>query len=447
MRPTRGAGWTNSSPGMASPYAILARKRRGERLEESEIRQVVAGAVSGAWSDAQLAAFLMAAAIRGLDPEETRALTIAMLESGEQWNLGSQFPTLADKHSTGGVGDKVSLVLSPILAACGQPVVMLTGRGLGHTGGTADKLETIPGLDLAFDRARCVGLLESCGMAIGMATGDLAPADRKLYALRDVTATVDSIPLITASILSKKLATGAAAMVLDVKTGSGAFIPDLGEARQLAKNLVDTADSCGMKVSAFLTDMSQPLGEWVGHRSEVLETMNCLDGKGRRDLMEVTYALGVEVARLSGVSVSRSALEDAVGSGRAREQFLRWVEAQGGDPSWLESEIELAPEIVTISAPESGYLAAVDTQRLGLAMAQAGGGRLRDGDRIDDGVSLRYLSGLGHKVEKGEEIARLYLRVPAPEIVTEVAACFVVAESRIEPPQLISDRILPSQVT
>jgi len=324
---------------------------------------------------------------------------------------------------------------------------MLTGRGLGHTGGTADKLETIPGLDLAFDRARCAALLESCGMAIGMATGDVAPADRKLYALRDVTATVDSIPLITASILSKKLATGAAAMVLDVKTGSGAFIPDLGKARQLAQNLVDTAHSCGMKVSALLTDMSQPLGEWVGHRSEVLETMNCLDGKGPHDLMEVTYALGVEVARLSGVSVSRSALEDAVSSGRARDQFLRWVEAQGGDPSWLESEIELAPEIVAISAPESGYLATVDTQRLGFAMAQAGGGRLRDGDQIDDGVSLRYLSGLGRKVEKGEEIARLYLRVAAPEIVAEVAACFLVGESRIEPPQLISDRILPSQVT
>lgn len=429
---------------MISPYAILSRKRRGGRLEEDEIRQVVEAAATGAWSDAQLGAFLMAAAIRGLDGEETRALTIAMLESGEQWDLGSEFPTLADKHSTGGVGDKVSLVLSPILAACGQPVVMLTGRGLGHTGGTADKLETIPGLDLAFDRARCVRLLETCDMAIGMATGEVAPADRKLYALRDVTATVDSIPLITGSILSKKLATGAAAMVLDVKTGSGAFIPEIEEARRLAQNLVDTARSCGMKVSAFLTDMSQPLGEWVGHRSEVLETMSCLEGRGPEDLMEVTYALGVEVASLSGVSVSRSKLEEAVSSGRARSHFLHWVEAQGGDPSWLEGEIELAPTIVPIAAPASGYLVAVDTQRLGLAIAQAGGGRLRDGDRIDEGVSLRYLSRLGRAVEKGEDLARLYLRVPAPEIEAEVAACFRIAESRVDPPQLVGEHILPS---
>ncbi len=429
---------------MNSPYAILTRKRGGDRLEDSEIREVVEAAASGAWSDAQLGAFLMAVAIRGLDAGETRALTLAMLESGEQWELGSHFPTLADKHSTGGVGDKVSLVLAPILAVCGQPVVMLTGRGLGHTGGTADKLETIPGLDLAFDRARCVRLLESCGMAIGMATGEVAPADRKLYALRDVTATVDSIPLITGSILSKKLATGAAAMVLDVKTGSGAFIPEIEEARRLAQNLVDTAHSCGMEVSAFLTDMSQPLGEWVGHRSEVLETMNCLDGRGPDDLMEVTYVLGTEVARMSGVSVSRPDLEEAVASGRARGQFLNWVEAQGGDPGWLERDIELAPTIVPIAAQSSGYLTAVDTQRLGLAIAQAGGGRLRDGDQIDEGVSLRYLSRLGREVEQGQELARLYLRAPATDIVSEVEACFRIGESRIEPPRLVGERILPS---
>jgi pyrimidine-nucleoside phosphorylase len=389
----------------------------------------------------------MAAAIRGLDGRETQALTIAMLESGERWDLAEDFPTLADKHSTGGVGDKVSMVLAPILASCGQPVVMLTGRGLGHTGGTTDKLEVIPGLDLALDRDRCVRLLESSGMAIGMATGDVAPADRKLYALRDVTATVDSIPLITGSILSKKLATGAAAMVLDVKTGSGAFIPEIEEARRLAQNLVDTAHSCGMKVSAFLTDMSQPLGEWVGHRSEVLETMHCLEGRGPEDLMEVTYALGTEVASLSGGSVSRPNLEEAVSSGRARDQFLRWVEAQGGDPAWLDGEIELAPSVVPVAAPASGYLVSVDTRRLGLAIAQAGGGRLRDGDQIDEGVSLRYLSRLGGKVEKGQALAQLHLRVPAPEIVAEVESCFGISESKVDPPQLVGDRILPSAVS
>ncbi|MCP4201368.1 MAG: thymidine phosphorylase [bacterium] len=426
---------------MISPYAILARKRNGDRLEESEIRRIVEGAASGAWSDAQLGAFLMAAAIRGLDGEETRALTIAMLESGEQWDLGSRFPTLADKHSTGGVGDKVSLVLSPILAACGQPVVMLTGRGLGHTGGTADKLETIPGLDLDFDRARCIELLETCGMAIGMATGEVAPADRKLYALRDVTATVDSIPLITGSILSKKLATGAAAMVLDVKTGSGAFIPDLEEAGLLARNLVDTAEACGMRTSAILTDMSQPLGEWVGHRSEVLETMRCLEGQGPADLMEVTYALALEVSRLSGVSLRREDLEAAVSSGRARSQFLAWAEAQGGDPSWLEADIELAPTVVGVAASRSGYLAEVNTQGLGLALAQAGGGRLRDGDRIDGGVSMRFRSGLGQAVEGGQELATLFLREPQPEIVANIEGCFRIVDEPVEPPPLIGDHI------
>lgn len=428
---------------MNSPYAILSRKRRGEALEEPEIRELVTGAATGSWSDAQLGAFLMAAAIQGLDGSETRALTMAMLESGEQWRLGSEFPTLADKHSTGGVGDKVSLVLSPILAACGQPVVMLTGRGLGHTGGTADKLETIPGLDLALDRARSVRLIEACGMAIGMATGDVAPADRKLYALRDVTGTVESIPLITGSILSKKLATGAAAMVLDVKTGSGAFIPRIDQARDLARNLVNTAHACGMNVSALLTDMSQPLGEWVGHRSEVFETMQCLEGAGAEDLMEVTYSLGVEVARLSGVGLSRSTLEEAVASGRAREQFLRWVGAQGGNPSWLEQKIELAPETVSIRAAEAGYLAAVDGKRLGLAIASAGGGRLREGDRIDGGVALQVRARLGQRLAAGEELATLYLRTPADEIVAEIGKCFVLSESRTAPPALVGERILP----
>lgn len=405
---------------------------------------MVEGAATGSWGDSQLGAFLMAVAIHGLDVEETRAYTMAMLESGEQWSLADDLPTLGDKHSTGGVGDKVSLVMSPILAACGQPIVMLTGRGLGHTGGTADKLECIPGLDLALDRPRALRMLNRTGMAIGMATGDVAPADRKLYALRDVTATVDSIPLITGSILSKKLATGAAAMVLDVKTGNGAFIPDIREARRLAGNLVETADACGMKTSAILTDMSQPLGEWIGHRSEVLETMSCLAGEGPSDLMEVSYALAVEVARLSGHALSRSDLEQAVESGSARSCFLAWVEAQGGDPAWLEGEIELAPEEVSVPAPRSGYLARVDTQRLGLALAQAGGGRLRDGDRIDDGVSMRYLSDLGQPIEAGQKLARLYLRDSVSEVVADVESCFHISDEPVAVPDRIGDTITAS---
>src|SRR5436305_7896646 len=212
---------------MSLPYRILERKRAGVRLDAAEIGSVVRGAVDGSWSEGQLAAFLMAAAIRGLDGEETRALTLAMRDSGERWDLGGAVPHLCDKHSTGGVGDKVSLVIAPLLAACGLPVFMLAGRGLGHTGGTIDKLESVPGIDLRIDRARCLDLLARCGMAIGSATAAIAPADGRLYALRDVTATVDSIPLIIASILSKKLATGPAAVVFDVKTGNAAVLPEL----------------------------------------------------------------------------------------------------------------------------------------------------------------------------------------------------------------------------
>lgn len=426
---------------MTTPYKILSGKRRGESLDDEAIREVVEGAATGSWGDSQLGAFLMAAAIRGLDARETRAYTMAMLESGEQWKLAERFPNLADKHSTGGVGDKVSLVLSPILAVCGQPVVMLTGRGLGHTGGTADKLETIPGLDLALDRDRCIRSIEETAMAIGMATGDVAPADRKLYAVRDVTATVDSIPLITGSILSKKLATGAAGMVLDVKTGSGAFIPELDGARELARNLVETAEACGMRTSAILTDMSQPLGEWVGHRSEVLETMRCLEGEGPDDLMEVTYVLCEEASRLAGVGLTRADLEEAVSSGRARNHFLGWVESQGGDPSWLEAEIELAPVEVAVRSPRAGVVAEVDTQGLGLALAQAGGGRLREGDAIDGGVALRYRTRLGREVGEGEELATLYLRGEAPEVLADVERCFRIGHETVEEPALIADRV------
>ncbi|HEY4593026.1 MAG TPA: thymidine phosphorylase, partial [Thermoanaerobaculia bacterium] len=306
---------------MALPYRILERKRAGMRLDPEEIRSVARGATDGSWSEGQLAAFLMAAAIRGLDGEETRALTLAMRDSGEVWDLRSEVPRLCDKHSTGGVGDKVSLVIAPLLASCGLPVFMLAGRGLGHTGGTIDKLESVPGIDLGLDRARCLHLLARCRMAIGGATAGIAPADRRLYALRDVTATVDSIPLIIASILSKKLATGPAAVVFDVKTGSGAFLPELDRTLELARGLAETARALGTPASCLVTDMSQPLGRWAGHVAEVRESLDALAGEGPEDLMEVTYALAEEVARLAGQPLERREMESAIASGRAREAF------------------------------------------------------------------------------------------------------------------------------
>jgi thymidine phosphorylase len=426
---------------MALPYRILGRKRAGMRLDPEEIRSVARGATDGSWSEGQLAAFLMAAAIRGLDGEETRALTVAMRDSGERWDLGSEVPRLCDKHSTGGVGDKVSLVIAPLLASCGLPVFMLAGRGLGHTGGTIDKLESIPGMDLRLDRARCLDLLGRCGMAIGAATAEIAPADRRLYALRDVTATVDSIPLITASILSKKLATGSAAVVFDVKTGNGAFLPELDRSLELARGLVETSRALGTPASCLVTDMSQPLGRWAGHAAEVRESLDALEGQGPEDLLEVTFALAGEVARLAGQPVERRELEEAIASGRAREAFARWAALQGADPAWLRApRFELAPVERPLLARRSGRLAAVDVGQLGLLLVEAGGGRARPDDAIDFGISLETRVRLGAAVEAGEELARIYLRREDERLAESFAACFTVADSGEAPP-LIAGRV------
>jgi len=426
---------------MALPYRILERKRAGMRLTDEEIVAVAAGAANGSWSEGQLAAFLMAAAIQGLDPEETRALTLAMLESGDRWELAREVPELCDKHSTGGVGDKVSLILGPLLASCGVPVAMLTGRSLGHTGGTMDKLESIPGMSLELDRARCLDLLARCGLAIGGATAEIAPADRRLYALRDTTATVDSTPLIIASILAKKLATGAAAVVFDVKTGNGAFLTELDRSVELARGLVETTRALGTPTSALVTDMSQPLGRWSGHTAEVMETFESLAGDGPEDLMEVTFALGEEGSRLVGHPVSRREMEEALASGRALERCERWAALQGADPAWLKQpSFPLAPVEKPLLAKRSGRLAAVDVRQLGLLLVEAGGGRTRPEDAIDFSISLETKIRLGQEVREGDEIARVYLRREDEGLVALFAGCFTVADEGTAP-VLISTRI------
>ncbi len=426
---------------MLLPYRILERKRAGMRLDPEEIASVVRGATDGSWSEGQLAAFLMAAAIRGLDGEETRALTLAMRDSGEVWDLRSEVPQLCDKHSTGGVGDKVSLVIAPLLASCGLPVLMLAGRGLGHTGGTIDKLESIPGIDLGLDRARCLGLLARCRMAIGGATAGIAPADRRLYALRDVTATVDSIPLIISSILSKKLATGPAAVVFDVKTGNGAFLPELDRTLELARRLAETARALGTPASCLVTDMSQPLGLWAGHAAEVRESLDALAGEGPEDLMEVTYALAEEVSRLAGHPLERREMAAAIAAGRAREAFERWAVLQGADPAWLRApRFDLAPVARPLLARRGGRLAAVDVRQLGLLLVEAGGGRAHPGDAIDFGISLETRVRLGQEVSAGEELGRVYLRREDERLVEAFTACYTVAETGEAPP-LIAARI------
>jgi pyrimidine-nucleoside phosphorylase len=425
------------------PYRILADLRAGRPLGEPDLTAVARGATDGSWSDAQLGAFLMGAAIRGLDVEATRALTLAMLESGERWRLAADFPRLADKHSTGGVGDKTSIVLAPLLAACGVPVVMLTGRGLGHTGGTADKLESIPGLRQDLDRDSAIRLLSDCGMALGLATAGIAPADRKLYALRDRTATVDSLPLIVASILSKKLASGATAIVFDVKCGDGAFLSDAAEARELATRLVSAACGLGTRASALVTDMGQPLGDWVGHAAEVREALDCLEGAGAEETVALTLALAGEIGELLGEDLGPDRLHAELASGRPRERFARWAVAQGADASWFDRPtLPLAPIERVIAAPRAGVLARVANRQLGLLLGEAGGARRAVGAELDRGIALRYRARLGRRVAAGEELARIYLRREDPDLVRRFAECFVIADEASAPP-LVAERIPP----
>ncbi|MYA09187.1 MAG: thymidine phosphorylase [Holophagales bacterium] len=420
---------------MATPFDILNRMREGRTLTAAEVRSVVDGAASGSWTDVQLAAFLMAAAMRGLDRDETRELTLAMLESGDQWALAKDFGHLVDKHSTGGVGDTVSLIALPLLASCGVPVAKLTGRSLGHSGGTADKLESIPGVRLELDRAGTLDLLDRFGMAIGIATAGIAPADKRLYGLRDRTSTVSSIPLVVGSILSKKLALGASGIVFDVKIGNGAFFPDARDTRSLASSLVEISAACGTPADYVLSDMNQPLGRWVGHAAEVREALDCLVGDGDPRLLEVVAAICRKAARLVGRELSRRDIDSAIGSGAARQKLVDWADAQGAEPGWADA-LDLAPVEAVVTASESGFLEAVDCRRIGNAFADACRPD-REPHRIDHAVALRYDVRLGQQVERGQELARLYVRRDPEPLQREVAAALVIGEETEPPPAVM----------
>ena len=426
-----------------SVYRILDRKREGERLVRDEIAAVVEGATSGALGDAELAAFLMAAAIRGLDQDETTALIVAMRDSGELWELARNVPGVVDKHSTGGVGDKVSLILGPLLAACGVPVAMLTGRALGHTGGTADKLEAIPGLNLDLDRSRCLELLETVGLAIGVANAEVAPADRRLYALRDRTGTVRSLPLVVASILSKKLATGCAGIAFDVKCGEGAFFPDPEESFELANRLVASSVELGCPACALVTDMSQPLGRWIGHAAEVEESLEVLSGGGDGRLRELTLELAAAAADLVGAAADRLALERALDDGSARAAFLEWARAQGAKPAWCaRPQLELGAVTVDVPSEADGVVAGIRTREVGLLLQQAARPR---GDAIDHRIAMRVERRLGEQVAAGEPLATLRLTAADPELARSIGACFEVvpvgSSAGRETPPLIRERI------
>ena len=392
---------------MILPQEIIRRKRDGEALGGEEIASFIAAMARNEISEAQVGAFAMAAWFRGMDRAETVALTLAMRDSGEVLDWRDIDRPIADKHSTGGIGDNVSLMLAPIAAACGLAVPMISGRGLGHTGGTLDKLESIPGYTIMPEGDRFRRIVREIGCAIIGQTAALAPADKRLYAIRDVTATVESIPLITASILSKKLAAGLQGLVLDVKTGTGAFMASHADARALAKSLVEVANGAGVKTTALITDMNEPLASAAGNALEVRNAVHYLTGAVRDPrLHEVTVALGAEMlitaGRADGVSAARDRIETALASGRAAEIFGRMVAGLGGPADFVERVDDYLPraEIVRdVLAEGDGHVGAIDTRAVGIAVIELGGGRRVASDKIDLSVGFSGLAGLGTPVD------------------------------------------------
>ncbi len=398
------------------PQETIRRKRSGEPLSREEIARFIAGVTDGSVSEGQVAAFAMAVWFNGMARDETVALTLAMRDSGDVLDWSDIDRPIADKHSTGGVGDNVSLMLAPIAAACGLAVPMISGRGLGHTGGTLDKLESIPGYTIMPSADLFRRTVKDVGCAIIGQTTALAPADKRIYAIRDVTATVDSVPLITASILSKKLAAGLQSLVLDVKVGNGAFMTDAAEAETLARSLVEVANGAGVTTSALITDMNQPLADAAGNAVEIHNCIAFLKGeKSGTRLERIVLAFAAEMLVLSGLESARDAAEakaaKALSSGAAAEVFGRMVHALGGPADIIENaqkHLQTAPVVRPVVAAQSGYLSACDTRGVGLAVIELGGGRSRPDDTIDHGVGFDRLLPLGTKVEKGEEIGRVH---------------------------------------
>ena len=398
---------------------LIERKRDGGALTPAEWAALVAGYTAGEVPDYQVAALLMAVVWRGLEPAELAALAGAMGASGATLAWPAGMAPRVDKHSTGGVGDKVSLVLAPLAASLGLAVPMMSGRGLGHTGGTTDKLESIPGLRTALSLDEVRRQVERIGVAMFGQTEAIAPADRLLYALRDVTGTVPSIPLIAASIMSKKLAEGLDALVLDVKAGSGAFLPGVDDARALARTMVQLGEAAGCRTSALLTAMDRPLGRAIGNVLEVEEALQALTGSGPEDLLTVTRALAMEMLLLAGRAASateaRAQVDDALATGVALERFRQLIEAQGGDPRVVDTPdlLPQAAEVELFEAPAAGTIAAVDPRPLGEAVVALGGGRRQLGDVIDPTVGFVVSGRPGATVAKGEPIASVFAANPA----------------------------------
>jgi pyrimidine-nucleoside phosphorylase len=419
------------------PAELIQRKRDGFELAREELREFVLAYVRDEVPDYQMAAFCMAVYFRGLTPAETHALTAAMVASGETIDLSALGRRVVDKHSTGGVGDKTSLVIGPVVAACGVPFAKMSGRGLAHTGGTLDKLESIPGMRIELSHDEFVRQVQEVGMAIVGQTADLVPADKRLYALRDVTATVDNVSLIASSIMSKKIAAGADAIVLDVKVGDGAFMKTISSARELAEAMVELGREAGREVVCELTDMDQPLGRAVGNALEIREAIETLTGGGPPDLRELVVSAAGHLLALSDLTVEpdagRRRAEEAIASGDAGRAYERWIAAQGGNPD--VDALPTAPVVRDVPARAEGFVQAIAATRIGLASLHLGAGRVTKGDRIDHAVGIVCRSKRGDRVEAGAPVAEVHARdeSAAEAAIAAVSACYTIGSE--EPDQ------------
>ncbi len=395
---------------------VIRRKRDGHALSAAEIDWLVQAYTQGVVADYQMSAFLMAVVWRGMDATETVALTLAMLRSGQELRVRERLSPVADKHSTGGVGDKVTLAVAPLVAACGLPVAKMSGRGLGHTGGTVDKLESITGLRTELSPSEFLDVLEKHGLAISAQSGELAPADGKMYALRDVTATVDSIPLIAASIMSKKLAVGPSHLLLDVKVGAGAFMKTKTMARQLADAMVGIGEDAGVRTRAVLSAMEQPLGRAVGNALEIAEAVAILQGKGPEDVTTLCLHETATLLAMSGLAADEAdghaRAERALHDGSGLAKFAEVVQAQGGDPAQIfdPSRLPQAPYREMIRAPRAGFVTRIDAERVGMASVHLGAGRMKKGDPIDYAVGLMLLTKVGDQVAEGDPLVEVHAR-------------------------------------
>lgn len=416
----------------------------GIELSREEIAYIVDKFTKGEIPDYQMAIFLASVYFNGMNFEEIAHLTSAMMHSGEVLNLSSVSGIKVDKHSTGGVGDKVSLILAPLVASCGVVVPMISGRGLGHTGGTLDKLESIPGFRTALDAEEFIKILKQTGVAIIGQTEKIVPADKKLYALRDATNTVASIPLIASSIMSKKLTEGIDGLVLDVKTGNGAFMQKLKDAKLLARTMIEIGKRLNKKVVAVITDMNQPLGRTVGNALEVEESVSALKGDGGEDLMEVTYELGACMLLLAGKAKKKEdakrVLKKKILTGEGLKKFKEMVESQSGDSSVTDGgSLQKAKYKIAVESEESGYVKTIDTLKIGSIACSLGAGRMKLNDRIDHSVGLTIEKKISKKVKKGELLAYIHTndRKKGEEAGKDILECYKFSKNRVQPPKTI----------